>query len=77
MACHETKHCERCGTPFECKIGNVLHCQCSGIRFNDQEKAFIAANYVDCLCRNCLLAVKREVRYKSKLQLIFSILKSR
>jgi Cysteine-rich CWC len=58
MCQHETKHCGRCQAPFECKVGNILECQCYGIEMNDPEKAFIAANYSDCLCRACLEAIK-------------------
>jgi Cysteine-rich CWC len=60
MCQHETKHCGRCQAPFECKVGNILECQCYGIEMNDPEKAFIAANYSDCLCRACLEAIKLD-----------------
>lgn len=53
----ETKYCPRCQTPFECRVGNIPQCQCNGIRLTAEDKAFIAANYTDCLCRNCLLAI--------------------
>lgn len=80
MACHETKSCARCKSPFECKVGNILQCQCNGITFNETEKAFISENYQDCLCRECLLAIKRELKYqpvKDRIQHIFSIFKLR
>jgi hypothetical protein len=60
MCQHETKHCGRCNTPFECKVGNISQCQCSGIQLTDDAKTFISANYSDCLCRNCLLTIQKE-----------------
>jgi hypothetical protein len=65
MPHHETKHCPRCKAAFECKVGNIAECQCSGITFNETEKDYIAQNYADCLCRKCLLEVKHEMRLKS------------
>jgi len=59
-------------------VGNISECQCSGITFTDEEKQYIAKHYTDCLCRNCLVAVKREARYKpvkEKIQSILSIFK--
>lgn len=65
MGCHESKSCPRCALPFECKPGNITECQCFGLSFSDPEKMFIADNYADCLCRNCLLAIKQEIKYQS------------
>lgn len=64
MGCHESKNCPRCAQPFECKVGNIAECQCYGITFEDTEKAFIDEQYTDCLCRDCLLAIRKEIRYK-------------
>ncbi|MES2110436.1 MAG: cysteine-rich CWC family protein [Bacteroidota bacterium] len=60
MAHHEHKSCPRCGAPFECKVGSILQCQCSGLIFTGEEKEYIALNYRDCLCRACLLQIKHE-----------------
>ena len=56
----ESKTCGRCKAPFECKAGNITLCQCSSITLSAQEKQFIAGSYADCLCRDCLLALKAE-----------------
>jgi len=64
MSLHESKSCARCQSPFECKVGNIAQCQCSGISLSDEEKTWVAANYVDCLCRSCLLEIQREFRRK-------------
>jgi len=47
--------------PFECKVGSILLCQCQGINFTDQERDYIRLTYPDCLCRNCLMVMKREI----------------
>jgi len=60
MCKHEEKKCPRCNNPFECKVGDVMHCQCYGITFTTEEKAFIEERYADCLCRNCLLELKQR-----------------
>jgi hypothetical protein len=47
-------------------VGNIAQCQCSGIQLTAEDKAFIAANYTDCLCRDCLLAIKTATAEKIK-----------
>ena len=67
MCKHEQKTCPRCQAPFECKVGDVMHCQCNGITFTNEEKAFIEERYTDCLCRNCLMELKqRYTLFKEK-----------
>jgi hypothetical protein len=58
----EPKYCQRCQAPFECRVGNIPQCQCSGIQLTAEDKTFIAANYTDCLCRACLLAITTSSR---------------
>src|SRR5688572_23558443 len=60
MCKHEEKPCPRCMQRFECKPGDVVHCQCYGIMLNAEERAFIEEKYNDCLCRNCLLELKQR-----------------
>ncbi len=67
MNLHETKSCPKCGKPFECKPGNITRCQCFGMKFTAEEKAFIEERYNDCLCRNCLEQLKSQVElFKEK-----------
>lgn len=54
MQKHEEKNCPRCNISFECKPGNVVHCQCYGIALTEKGRAVIEERYSDCLCRNCL-----------------------
>jgi len=66
MSKHERKHCPRCNGLFECKPGNITQCQCFGVQFNEEEKRYIDAKYTDCLCVDCLLALKNEYGEKAK-----------
>jgi hypothetical protein len=65
MCQHETKHCGRCQTLFECKVGNILECQCYGVALTEAEKTFVARNYHDCLCRACLESIKLDFRQQA------------
>ncbi|UKJ05796.1 cysteine-rich CWC family protein [Solitalea lacus] len=68
MATHEPKSCQRCNNLFECKTGTIVQCQCYGINFNEDEKEIIARSFSDCLCRNCLLEIKQEIKYRSLIE---------
>lgn len=57
---HELKPCPRCGKIFECKVGDVAHCQCFGIKLNEKAVNFIEKKYGDCLCSNCLMFLSNE-----------------
>ncbi|MCK7556422.1 cysteine-rich CWC family protein [Chitinophaga sedimenti] len=80
MACHETKYCQRCQAPFECKVGNILQCQCNGIELTADMREHIANAYTECLCRQCLLEIQGDFRNKprrEKLSRLLSFIKSR
>jgi hypothetical protein len=67
MCKHEEKKCPRCQQPFECRVGDISHCQCTGLSFTAEEKAFIEERYTDCLCRSCLIELKqRSTLFKEK-----------
>ena len=57
---HEDKYCPRCEILFECKVGNILQCQCHGILMNNEEQQYIFKQYSDCLCFNCIVALRKE-----------------
>ncbi|MFI5157070.1 MAG: cysteine-rich CWC family protein [Chitinophagales bacterium] len=57
MPNHEIKTCPRCKESFECKLGNISHCQCNGLQLSSESMHAIATKYQDCLCRNCLLEI--------------------
>ncbi|MGD8999072.1 MAG: cysteine-rich CWC family protein [Granulosicoccaceae bacterium] len=60
MARHENKACPRCGRLFECKAGSVLLCQCAEVELQQRHYDFIATRYSDCLCAECLRALRAE-----------------
>lgn len=60
MCKHEEKPCPRCNNPFECKVGDVTHCQCYTIKLSDAERDFIARKFSDCLCANCMRDLRAE-----------------
>ncbi|MCK9402518.1 MAG: cysteine-rich CWC family protein [Chitinophagaceae bacterium] len=51
---HEQKSCSRCSNIFECKVGDIAHCQCTSVTLSLKETAFIEERYPDCLCAGCL-----------------------
>jgi nicotinate-nucleotide--dimethylbenzimidazole phosphoribosyltransferase len=61
MASHETKKCERCGTLFECKVGNILECECYAVQLTENEKVYVAGKqYRDCICAACLTSLQQQ-----------------
>jgi hypothetical protein len=62
MGKHEQKKCLRCGGGFECKVGDILKCQCYAIKLNDAEVKFIETKFTDCLCSSCMRDLKSEYR---------------
>ncbi|MEO7767042.1 MAG: cysteine-rich CWC family protein [Ferruginibacter sp.] len=60
MCRHEDKHCQRCGTSFECKVGNITQCQCYGVNLNNEEQQFISKQFSDCLCFACIKALRTQ-----------------
>jgi hypothetical protein len=58
MCKHEIKACPRCKTVFECKVGDISKCQCYPVALTDSERDFMARNYADCLCAECMRSAK-------------------
>lgn len=58
MCKHENKICPRCGTAFECKVGNITQCQCYGIKLSNEEQGYISKQFGDCLCFNCMIVLR-------------------
>jgi len=58
MLKYEEKKCAYCANMFECKPGNITHCDCYAIEMTAAERQFIATQHDDCLCRDCILAFK-------------------
>lgn len=62
MNTHELKYCPRCYSTFECKVGNILLCQCNKVNLNEREKEYLSNNYNDCLCSSCIEEIKRILK---------------
>ena len=58
MSTHELKYCPRCHSTFECKVGNILLCQCNKVNLSEREKEYLKYNYNDCLCATCIEEIK-------------------
>ncbi|MEO0075438.1 MAG: cysteine-rich CWC family protein [candidate division WOR-3 bacterium] len=77
MPQHEIKICPRCQSQFECKLGSINLCQCTAVRLDDTERAYIREQFEDCLCAACLLSLKKERKQKvfeQKIEQIFDFL---
>jgi len=57
---YEEKNCPRCNVAFECKVSDILHCQCYLVKLSEKESDFIAKQFTDCLCANCMELMKTE-----------------
>lgn len=66
MPHHEQKNCPRCNQIFECKVGNVLECQCSQIQLSYEEKIHIEQAFTDCLCIDCLDELQHQHRLENQ-----------
>lgn len=53
------KVCPRCGAHFVCTHDAL--CQCVGISLTENARAYMRTHYTDCLCRECLLQLSREM----------------
>lgn len=76
MASHEEKQCPRCGCIFECKVGSIFLCQCTQVKVSEEERSYFNEKYSDCLCANCMRALKTEygnLQYKNKLKRILGV----
>ncbi len=67
MPQHEIKTCPRCHNAFECKAGDIHHCQCTDVILSYEEMAFLEGRYKDCLCLDCLMQLKNKcTQFKEK-----------
>ncbi|MFY7900874.1 MAG: cysteine-rich CWC family protein [Chitinophagaceae bacterium] len=64
MPIHEIKVCAKCNKNFECKVGNILECQCNQIQLSYEEKSIIENSYEDCLCIDCLYILRYQIQQK-------------
>jgi len=60
------KICVRCAGTFHCQPENITECQCFDLDLNEETRDFISQQYTDCLCSNCLYAIKKEFAVEIK-----------
>lgn len=58
--------CPRCFEEFLCNAANIQQCQCWGVGLGPKAFFYLkslgfSAEQTGCLCRDCLLAIKKEV----------------
>ena len=58
MCQQKDKICPRCLAKFECRVGDITRCQCYTIKLDDAERDFLSQSYNDCLCADCMLALR-------------------
>jgi len=62
--------CPRCKSRFTCNAANIERCQCWGVGLEAQDFAYLrqlgfSAQETGCLCRNCLVDIKKQVKNSS------------
>ncbi|WP_338069463.1 cysteine-rich CWC family protein [Leptospira montravelensis] len=66
---HEDKICPHCLRIFECKVGSISLCQCTKVNLSLAEREYLATQYTDCLCYQCMeilsFEYKMNLSYKS------------
>jgi hypothetical protein len=64
---HEVKVCPRCLSTFECKAGDIAHCQCYAINLPLDVQDFVTNKYDDCVCKDCLLQLSEAAHFNEEL----------
>jgi len=57
----QQKNCPRCQKVFLCKPNVIEDCQCCGVTLEKRHHDYLAQEYSDCLCIECLKEIKKEV----------------
>lgn len=55
------KVCPRCGVTFDCRHNEIMLCHCATVKLNAVQREYLKSHYSDCLCHDCLLAIKATV----------------
>ncbi|WP_072039037.1 cysteine-rich CWC family protein [Flavihumibacter solisilvae] len=63
MTKHEQKCCSRCEGAFECRAGDIAHCQCNQVSITRQTTEFLQRTSHGCLCSRCLSEINQLVEY--------------
>lgn len=63
---HEEKFCKRCGSRFECKVGDITNCQCNSVQLSECTIDFLSRTDYGCLCRNCLVEIDQMLKFSKR-----------
>ena len=62
----QEKTCPRCGKKFICRHNDdITKCQCASVQLTPEARQYIAENYTDCLCANCLREILNNKLWQS------------
>ncbi|PJZ84309.1 hypothetical protein CH366_15920 [Leptospira harrisiae] len=67
---HEEKICPHCLRIFECKVGSISLCQCNKVTLSLEEREYLATQYSDCLCYQCMETLTFEFKMNKSYKLI-------
>ncbi|MBP9889347.1 MAG: cysteine-rich CWC family protein [Leptospiraceae bacterium] len=56
----KSKICPSCKKSFECKVASIQNCECATITLTATQRNYIAENFTDCLCVNCLKKIATD-----------------
>ncbi len=51
------KECPKCKKEFNCRKDEIFECHCIHVPVSARAQKFLAENYNECLCNNCLREV--------------------
>ncbi|MCW3112436.1 MAG: hypothetical protein JWR18_832 [Segetibacter sp.] len=61
---HEIKSCPCCDQHVECRAGSIAICQCVEVNISIETREFLAKNYDECLCKECLKKLEKATSAK-------------
>ena len=60
MGKHEEKQCEGCDSRFECKVGNIIECECFEVNLSTEQREVLSEKFSDCVCSSCLRDIAKQ-----------------
>jgi hypothetical protein len=62
MIQNNSSRCPRCSAAFICNQADITLCQCFPVELSEQTRAFLAKTSFNCLCKDCLTEMDRQVK---------------
>jgi hypothetical protein len=63
------KVCPCCKRSFECRNDDILECWCLEVSVSRDLRDYLARNYNDCLCRDCIEFIDKSLVYNHQLKI--------